>query len=82
MATTNEHDIICLLEMFPDSSFNSFDDRINVEGYNLLRRNHPNDNMRGRVYMCFKEHLPILRRGNLCNLPECLVTEIRMGKKK
>ena len=32
--------------------------------------------------MYFKEHLPILRRDDLCNLPECLVTEIRMGKKK
>ena len=82
MATTNEHDIICQLEMFPDSSFISFDDRINIEGYNLLRPNHPNDNLRGGVYKCFKEYLPILRRGNLCNLPECLVTEIRMGKKK
>ena len=32
--------------------------------------------------MYFKEHLPILRRDDLCNLPECLVTEIRMGEKK
>ena len=64
------------------TSFISFDDRINIEGYNLLRPNHPNDNLSGGVYKCFKEYLPILRRGNLCNLPECLVTEIRMGKKK
>ena len=32
--------------------------------------------------MYFKEYLPILRRDDLCNLSECLVTEIRMGKKK
>ena len=32
--------------------------------------------------MYFKEHLPILTRDDLCNLPECLVTEIRMEKKK
>ena len=30
----------------------------------------------------FKEHLPILRRDDLCHLSECIVTEIRMGKKK
>ena len=32
--------------------------------------------------MYFKEHLPILRRDDLCNLAECLVTEIRIGKRK
>ena len=32
--------------------------------------------------MYFKEYLPILRRNDLCSLPECLITEIRMGKKK
>ena len=53
-----------------------------IEGYNLLRVDHPNDNKRGAVCMHFKEHLPILRRDDLCNLPECLVTEIGMGKKK
>ena len=48
----------------------------------LLRADHSNDNKRGGVCMYFKEHLPNLRRDDLCNLPECLVTEIRMGKKK
>ena len=32
--------------------------------------------------MYFKEHLPILKPDDLCNLLECLVTEIRMEKKK
>ena len=32
--------------------------------------------------MYFKEHLPILRRDDLCNLPQFLVTEIRMEKAK
>ena len=32
--------------------------------------------------MYFKEHLPVLRRDDLCNLPKSLVTVIRMGKKK
>ena len=32
--------------------------------------------------MYFKEHLPILKRSDLCNLQDCVVTEIRMGKKK
>ena len=82
MATTHEYDIICLSKTFFDFLFNSHDDRINIEGYNLLRADHPNDKKRGGVCMYFKEHLLILRRDDLCNLPECLVTEIRMGKKK
>ena len=32
--------------------------------------------------MYFKKQLLILRRDVLCNLPECLAIEIRMGKKK
>ena len=37
--------------MFLDSSFNSLNDRINIEGYNFLKAHHPNDNKRGGVYM-------------------------------
>ena len=82
MTITHKYDIICLPETFFDSSFNSLDGRINIKGYNFLRAHHPNDNKRGGVSMYFKEHLPILKRDDLCTLPEDLVTEIRMGKKK
>ena len=82
MATTHEYHIIYLSEMFLDSSFNSLDDRINIQGYNLLRGDHPNHNKWGGICMYFKEHLPILRHDDLCNLRERLVTEIRMETKK
>ena len=36
---------------------------------------------RGGVSMYYKEHLPIIRRDDLCSLKECLVTEIRVDKK-
>ena len=68
--------------MFLDSSFNSRDDQIYIEEYNILRAGHPNDNKKGGVCMYFKEHPPNSRCNNFCDLPECLVTEIRMGKKK
>ena len=32
--------------------------------------------------MYYKEHLPIIKRNDLCTLKECLVTEIRVDKKK
>ena len=81
MATAHEYDIICLWKTFLDSSFNLLDDPINIEGYNLLIADHPNDNIGGGGCMQFKEHLPNLRRDDPCNLPECLVTETRMSKK-
>ena len=31
--------------------------------------------------MFYKEYLPINRRGDLCTLTECIVTEINLGKK-
>ena len=68
--------------MFLHSSFISPDHRINIEEYNALRAGHPNDNKRRGDFMYFKEHLPISRCDDLCNLPECLVTEIRIKKKK
>ena len=56
--------------------------RLMTELNYLLRATHSNDTRRGGVCMYFKEHFPILRRENVCNLPENLITEIRMGKKK
>ena len=53
MATTCEYNIICLLEKFLDSLFNSLDDRINIEGYNLLRIDYPDSNKRGGVCVFF-----------------------------
>ena len=64
MAATHEY-VICLLETFLDSLSNSLDNPINIEGYNLLRADHPIDNKRGGVCMYFKEHLPILRHDDL-----------------
>ena len=43
MATTRGYDIICLLETILDSSINLLDNQIYIEGYNLLRADHPND---------------------------------------
>ena len=38
--------------------------------------------MRGGVCIYYKDHLPIIKRNDLCQLHECLVTELRIGKKK
>ena len=53
-----------------------------IEGYNLLRADHPNNKKRGGVWIYYKEHLPVIKRDELCNLNECLVLEIRIGGEK
>ena len=65
MAITHDQGIICLSQTFSDSWFNSLDNRINIERYNLLREDRPNDTKGEGVCMYFKEHLPILRRDDL-----------------
>ena len=82
LAVTNNYDIICLTETFLDSTIDNDDDRISIPGYNLLRADHPSNTKRGGVCIYYKDHLPIIKRNDLCQLHECLVTEMRIGKKK
>ena len=64
-----------------DSPISNDDERINIKGYNLLRADHPSNKKGEGVSMYYKEHLPIIKRDDLCTLKECFVTEIRVGKK-
>ena len=51
---THNFDIICLSETFLDSSIDISDTRININGYSLLRADHPNNTKRGGVCMYYK----------------------------
>ena len=82
LAVTNGYDIIYLTETFLDSSVENDDDRISIPGYNLLCADHPSNTKRGGVCIYYKDHLPIIKRNDLCQLHECLVTELKIGKKK
>ena len=81
LSVTHDYDIICLSETFLDSPISNEDERINIKGYNLLWADHPNNKKRGGVCMYYKEHLPIIKRDDLCTLKECLVAEIIVDKK-
>ena len=80
--TQRNYDIICLSETFLNSSIQSDDDKIKVDGYNLLRSDHPSDSKRGGVCIYYKEHIPLIKRDDLCTLDNCLVTEIRSQNEK
>ena len=79
---TNDYDIICHTETVLDSSTENDDDRISIPGYNLLPADHPCNTKRESVCIYYKDHLPIVKRNDLCQLYECLVTMSRIGKKK
>ena len=57
-------------------------ENININGYSLLRVDHPNNIKRGGVCTYFKESLPLIRRSDLSNMKEFLVTEINVNNKK
>ena len=78
----HNYDIICLSEAFLNSSIESNDDRISIDGYNLIRSDHPSDPKRGGVCIYFKEHIPLIKRDDICTLGNWLVTEIRSKGKK
>ena len=59
----HNYDIICLSKTFLNSSFESNDDRISIDEYNLIKSDHPSDSKRGGVCTYYKEHLiPLFKR--------------------
>ena len=43
-----------------------------------MRSDHPSGSKKGSVCVYYKEHIPLVRRDDLCALSNCLVTEIRL----
>ena len=52
-----------------------------IEGYNLIRSDHPSNIKRGGVFICYKESLAV-RIVNITSLTECLVCEVTIQNKK
>ena len=77
---SNNFDLECLSETFLDSTIPN--DDIQINGYSLLRADHPNDIKCGGVCLYFKESLPLIRRNDLTNIKDCLVTEINVNNEK
>ena len=64
------------------SSLDSEDDRLKIEGYNLIRSDHPSGSKKGGVCVYYKEHIPRVRRDDLCTLSNCLITKICLENEK
>ena len=74
--STHNFDILCLSETFLDSTIDLNDGNINIDGYSILRADHPSNNKRGGVCIYFKQSLPLIRRDDLSTMQEAIVTEI------
>ena len=77
--STYKEDFICLSETYLDSS--TPNNLIDIEGYNLVRADHPDDTKRGGVYVCYKESLPV-KIINLLYFKEALLLEMSYSKNK
>ena len=80
--TDQNFDIVCLSETFLNSSIQNDDYKLKINGYNLIRSDHPGDSKKGGLCIYYKEHIPLIRRDELCTLDNCLVTEIQSQSEK
>ena len=78
----HNYDLICISESFLDSSYSSNSHELKLQGYELIRADHPNDTKRGGVCIYYKDHLPIKQRNDISTLDECIVVEIKNKKQK
>ena len=74
-----KHYFMCLSETFLDSS--TPDNLLEIDGYILVRADHPNNIKRGGVCIYYKESLPI-RVISLSYLKETLLSEVTYNNKK
>ena len=77
--STYKHDFICLSETYLDSSIP--DNVIQIEGYNLVRADHPDNIKRGEFCIYYKESLPV-RIKTLPYFKEALLLEMVNNNKK
>ena len=76
-----KYDFICISETYLDSSVQPDDRDISINGYNLIRAEHPSNNKRGGVYMYYRKSLAVqLVKTNYLN--ECLQRKVSFNNKK
>ena len=71
--SVSKYDFICLSETYLD--FSTPDGLLEIDGYNLVRADHPNNIKRGGIYIYYKESLPV-RVISLPYLKEALFLEM------
>ena len=70
------YDIICISESFLDSIISDDDNTLHMEGYNLIREDHPDNIKRGGVCLYLKKSL-VLRK---IELSHCLLCKVNIKR--
>ena len=75
----HNYDFICISETYLDSSISSDDKDIAIEGYNIIRADHPSNLKKGGVCIYYKESLAVkLIAVNFLN--ECILCGVTFDK--
>ena len=72
--------MIGIVETHLDSTID--ENKLALNGYTFINDNHPQNVKRGGVGLYIKDSLPSKRRSDLVTLPECIVYEIQINRKK
>ena len=74
------YDLIVIVETQIDSTVD--EDRLSLDGYMFLKDKHPQNVKIGGVGLYVRDSLPSKNRSDLVTLPECIVREIHLNRKK
>ena len=78
--SNNKLDIVMIGETHLNHDTN--DNDLQINGYTLQRCDHPNNVSRGGVCVYFRSDLPITIKPDLTFLDECIVMELKVGRKR
>ena len=78
----HNYDIICISETFLNSSHLNNDPTLKLQGYELIRSDHPSNTPRGGVCLYYKDHLPLKIRKNVSAVSESIIVELKTKKHK
>ena len=74
------YDLIGIVETHLDTTVD--ESKLAIDGYTFIKSNHPQNVKRGGVGLYIKETFPAKERSDLETLPECIVCEIQIKRKK
>ena len=77
----HKFDILCISETHLDSSILKDDNALSIEGYSIIRADHPSNTKRGGASIYYNDKISVRQMNNV-NLPECLACAIVIGKRK
>ena len=78
--SVHKFDIVCLSETYLDTSVPLRDINLEIQGYELVRSDHPSQHKRGGVCIYFRNSLP-LKILNINYLQESITSELQVGSK-